>query len=194
MRVRLQKINEKSVALKWNHNAQNRLVTLTGYRIYINEENCAELKAEDQIASINGLQDEGEYRIWVRACCGAIESANSNVVVTRVKRKQRPRQAESDRLMTGSKSSDFSHDMDREEEAVAHNESVEKKLEQIRSSLSSAVNFNHSQSDLQGKTVERKPSPILVNQSKAESEENSSNIGLGKKKQIFWQYYLRGYI
>jgi hypothetical protein len=90
LRVRLQKLNEKSVALKWNHNPKNNLVHLTGYNIYINDELCAELNPEDQIASINGLQDEGEYRIYIKSCCGKhSESESSNLVVTRVKRKQK---------------------------------------------------------------------------------------------------------
>lgn len=87
IRVRLQKLNEKSVALKWNHNQKNFLIELDGYHIYINNELCGTMKATDLIACIDGIQVEGEYRIYIRSFIGDLESANSNEVVTRVKKK-----------------------------------------------------------------------------------------------------------
>ena len=87
LRVRLQKLNEKSVALKWDHNPLNILVDLEGYHVYINEELCGVMKPKDQIASINGIQEEGEYGIHLRAFYGDVESAKSNEVITRVKKK-----------------------------------------------------------------------------------------------------------
>ena len=88
IKVRLQKLNEKRVALKWNHNPKNLLIELNGYNIYINGKLCGKMSPNDMIASINGIQEEGEYRIFIRSFCGDKESENSNQVVTRVKRKQ----------------------------------------------------------------------------------------------------------
>ena len=87
LRVRLQKLNEKRVALKWNHNPQNRLLEVHGYSVYINGKLCGQMSPNDLVASINGIQEEGEYRIVVRAFHGPHESPNSNEVITRVKRK-----------------------------------------------------------------------------------------------------------
>ena len=86
--MRLQKLNEKSVALKWCHNPKNSLIDITGYNIYINNKVCGSMSPNDQIASVNGIQEEGEYRIFIRSSFKDIESENSNEVVTRVKRKQ----------------------------------------------------------------------------------------------------------
>lgn len=87
VRVRLQKLNEKRVALKWNHNPMNQLCEIHGYNIYINGKLCGKMSPNDLVASINGIQEEGEYRIVMRAFYGSHESANSNEVITRVKRK-----------------------------------------------------------------------------------------------------------
>lgn len=87
VRVRLQKLNEKRVALKWNHSPMNQLCEIHGYNIYINGKLCGKMSPNDLVASINGIQEEGEYRIVMRAFYGAHESANSNEVITRVKRK-----------------------------------------------------------------------------------------------------------
>jgi hypothetical protein len=87
LRVRLQKLNEKSVALKWNHNPKNVLVELTGYNVYINEDLLATMRPNDKIASIDGMKEEGEYRIYIKSVCGQIESDISNTVITRVKKK-----------------------------------------------------------------------------------------------------------
>lgn len=140
LRVRLQKLNEKSVALKWNHNPKNFLIALSGYNIYINDELCAELKAEDQIASINGLQEEGEYRIYVKSVCGQQESECSNVVVTRVKRKQKKGADESTANETKDKlKSSFNSEL--EHSAKEKDESMEKALNHIRSSFSTQSEF-----------------------------------------------------
>lgn len=88
IRVRLQKLNEKRVALKWNHNPKNNLTEIHGYSIYINNKLCGKMSPNDLIASINGIQEEGEYRIYIRSFFNSIESENSNEVITRVKRKQ----------------------------------------------------------------------------------------------------------
>ncbi len=182
LRARLQKLNEKSVALKWSHNPKNLLISLTGYNIYINEELCAELNPNDQIASINGLQDEGEYRICVRACCGKLESENSNVVVTRVKRKLKKSNNNfqtNEEMLTNSqgkmpaslKNEDKSGKMNKssgefnnelEASARENDVSVEKKLEQIRNSLLLS-NLNQSNSNVE-------------NISKLEIQENGSVI------------------
>lgn len=45
------------------------------------------MSPNDLVASINGIQEEGEYKIYIRAFFKTIESENSNEVVTRVKRK-----------------------------------------------------------------------------------------------------------
>ncbi|CAF1034133.1 unnamed protein product [Brachionus calyciflorus] len=88
LKVRLQKLNEKSVALKWNHNPKNLLIELAGYNIYINDELCGTMKSSDTIAAINGIQEEGEYRIYLRSFLNEnIESEKSNCVITRVKKK-----------------------------------------------------------------------------------------------------------
>lgn len=87
LRVRLQKLNEKSVALKWNHNPKNALVDLSGYNIYINDDLLATMGPTDKIASIDGMKDEGEYRICIKAICSNVESEASNTVITRVKKK-----------------------------------------------------------------------------------------------------------
>lgn len=87
VRVRLQKLNEKRVALKWNHSPMNQLCEIHGYNIYINGKLCGKMSPNDLLASINGIQEEGEYRIFMRAFYGSHESANSNEVITRVKRK-----------------------------------------------------------------------------------------------------------
>lgn len=87
LKVRLQKLNERSVALKWNHNPKNALLDLTGYNIYINDEMLATMKPSDKIASIDGMKEEGEYRIYIKSVCGQVESESSNVVITRVKKK-----------------------------------------------------------------------------------------------------------
>jgi hypothetical protein len=60
LRVRLQKVNEKSVALKWDHNSANKQVS--GYRIYINDILRGAVKSTDLKALINGIQEEGEYK------------------------------------------------------------------------------------------------------------------------------------
>jgi hypothetical protein len=88
LRVRLQKLNEKRVALKWSQNPKNSLIELTGYNIYINGKICGKMGPTDSIASINGINQEGEYKIFIRSYFADIESENSNEVVTRVKRKQ----------------------------------------------------------------------------------------------------------
>lgn len=88
LRVRLQKLNEKSVALKWNHNPKNNLIELTGYNIYINEDLLATMRGTDKIASIDGIKEEGEYRIYIKSLCSQVESEPSNTVITRVKKKQ----------------------------------------------------------------------------------------------------------
>jgi hypothetical protein len=87
IRVRLQKLNEKRVALKWNHNPLNNLTEIHGYHIYINGKLCGKMSPNDMVASINGIQEEGEYRIFIRSFFRAVESVDSNEVVTRVKRK-----------------------------------------------------------------------------------------------------------
>jgi len=87
IRVRLQKLNERRVALKWNHNPLNNLTEIHGYHIYINGKLCGKMSPNDMVASINGIQEEGEYRIFIRSFFRAIESSDSNEVVTRVKRK-----------------------------------------------------------------------------------------------------------
>lgn len=88
IRVRLQKLNEKRVALKWSMNPKNALIELTGYNIYINGKLCGKMGPNDTIASINGINQEGEYRIHIRSFYANTESEDSNEVVTRVKRKQ----------------------------------------------------------------------------------------------------------
>lgn len=88
LRVRLQKLNEKRVALKWSPNPKNALIELTGYNIYINGKLCGKMGPNDTIASINGINQEGEYKIFIRSYYVNIESDDSNEVVTRVKRKQ----------------------------------------------------------------------------------------------------------
>ncbi len=60
LRVRLQKVNDKSVALKWDHNSSNKQIG--GYRIYINDIQRGTVKATDLRALINGIQEEGEYK------------------------------------------------------------------------------------------------------------------------------------
>lgn len=88
LKVRLQKLNEKSVALKWNHNPKNALVDLSGYNVYINNELLATMAPADKIASIDGMKEEGEYQIFIRAVSGnRVESDSSNVVITRVRKK-----------------------------------------------------------------------------------------------------------
>jgi hypothetical protein len=62
LRVRLQKVNEKSVALKWDHNQLNVNNTIGGYRIYINSILRGTVKPTDMKALINGIQEEGEYK------------------------------------------------------------------------------------------------------------------------------------
>lgn len=63
------------------------MLTLTVTELY----NCTDaLGPNDNIASINGINQEGEYKIFIRSCCANIESEDSNEVVTRVKRKQTP--------------------------------------------------------------------------------------------------------
>jgi hypothetical protein len=62
LRVRLQKVNEKSVALKWDHNQLNVNNTIGGYRIYINSILRGTVKPSDMKALINGIQEEGEYK------------------------------------------------------------------------------------------------------------------------------------
>ncbi len=86
--VRLQKLNEKSVALKWNHNPNN-VFPLHGYNIYINDELCGKMKFSDTVAAINGIQEVGEYRIYVRSFYLEFESENSNQVITRLKKKEK---------------------------------------------------------------------------------------------------------
>ncbi len=54
LRVRLQKLNEKRVALKWAHNPKNYLNEINGYNIYINNKLCGKMSPNDMIASING--------------------------------------------------------------------------------------------------------------------------------------------
>ena len=88
LRVRLQKLNEKRVALKWAINPKNALIELAGYNIYINGKLCGQMGPNDNIASINGINQEGEYKIFIRSYYANIESEDSNEVVTRVKRKQ----------------------------------------------------------------------------------------------------------
>ena len=62
LRVRLQKVNEKSVALKWDHNPLNSEVNISGYKIYINNIMRGTVKSTDLKALINGIQEEGEYK------------------------------------------------------------------------------------------------------------------------------------
>ena len=62
LRVRLQKVNEKSVALKWDHNQSNVNNKIGGYRIYINSVLRGTVKPTDMKALINGIQEEGEYK------------------------------------------------------------------------------------------------------------------------------------
>jgi hypothetical protein len=63
LRVRLQKVNEKSVALKWDHNQLNVNNKIDGYRIYINSILRGTVKPTDIKALINGIQEEGEYKL-----------------------------------------------------------------------------------------------------------------------------------
>ncbi len=104
IRVRLQKLNEKRVALKWNHNPLNNLTEIHGYHIYINGKLCGKMSPNDMVASINGIQEEGEYRIFIRSFFRAVESVDSNEVVTRVKRK--PASEPNDEGNNASKSND----------------------------------------------------------------------------------------
>ena len=69
-------------------NPKNALIELTGYNIYINGKLCGQMGPNDNIASINGINQEGEYKIFIRSYYANIESEDSNEVVTRVKRKQ----------------------------------------------------------------------------------------------------------
>lgn len=87
LKVRLQKLNEKSVALKWNHNPKNSLIDLSGYNVYINNDLLATMAPNDKIASIDGMKEEGEYQIYITAVCDRVESEKSNTVITRVKKK-----------------------------------------------------------------------------------------------------------
>lgn len=129
LKVRLQKLNEKSVALKWNHNPKNLFLEITGYKIYINDELCGTMKSSDTIAAINGIQEEGEYKIYLRAFLNQMESDKSNCVITRVKRKQNKNQTSSsisdetelDNLAKSANLSNISGISDRDE-------SMEKKL------------------------------------------------------------------
>lgn len=87
LKVRLQKLNEKCVTLKWDHNPDNENLKLDGYRVYINGLLRGNLKSNDVKALINGIKEAGEYRITVRAFNDKEESNDSNVVITRVKKK-----------------------------------------------------------------------------------------------------------
>jgi hypothetical protein len=87
LRVRLQKLSEKTVALKWNHNPKNIFIQIAGYNIYINSELCGTMKPDEVSASIDGIQTEGEYKIFIRSFLGNLESPDSNQVITRVKKK-----------------------------------------------------------------------------------------------------------
>jgi hypothetical protein len=206
LRARLQKLNEKSVALKWAHNPRNALISLTGYTIYINEEQCAELNPHDQIASINGLQDEGEYRICVRARCGELESASSNVVVTRVKKKQKKvgtatssnnSTSETAAVNTASavdvkdpvrqirSSADFNNELDAS--AKDKDESIEKKLEQIRNSfILGSSNLNRSSSNVesvrrnQATSDRSRVDAIYKSSTKPAVKNEDEEAGLGK--------------
>jgi len=99
LRVRLQKLSEKSVALKWDHNPNNANTDIAGYRIYINNLIRGTLRASDMIALINGIQEEGEYKILMKSFNEKAESGDSNYVITRVKK--RPNAAHHDESATG---------------------------------------------------------------------------------------------
>lgn len=86
LRVRLQKVNEKSVALKWDHNQLNANNKIIGYRIYINNVVRGTVKPTDMKALINGISEEGEYKITVKTFDDKSESIDSNTVITRVKK------------------------------------------------------------------------------------------------------------
>ncbi|RNA31872.1 centrosomal of 97 kDa [Brachionus plicatilis] len=129
LKVRLQKLNEKSVALKWNHNPKNLFVEITGYKIYINDELCGTMKSSDTIAAINGIQEEGEYKIFLKTFLNKMESDKSNCVITRVKKKHNKNQtsssvsdeAEAENVAKSANLSNISGISDRDE-------SMEKKL------------------------------------------------------------------
>lgn len=64
------------------------------------------MSPNDMIASINGIQEEGEYKIYIRSFFNNIESANSNEVITRVKRKQSEQEESQELTESESKSGD----------------------------------------------------------------------------------------
>ena len=144
LRVRLQKLNEKSVALKWDHNPLNILIDLEGYHVYINEELCGVMKAKDQIASINGIQEEGEYRIHLRAFYGEVESAKSNEVITRVKKKNSSNRSSAKSTSTSNNVSTFAHDTTNNlttNESQMVNESSRKSTPRKRSSIAKSTDL-----------------------------------------------------
>jgi len=136
IRVRLQKLNEKRVALKWTHNPKNYLNEINGYNIYINGKICGKMSPNDMIASINGIQEEGEYKIYIRSFFNNIESANSNEVITRVKRKQTDQEESHELTESESKSGDSINSTDKQNSS---NESIEnQKFESSTSSSTSS--------------------------------------------------------
>ena len=89
LNVRLQKLNEKCVAVKWTHNPKNVFLKLDGYNVYINDELCGRMKSTDQVASIDGIREVGEYRIYLKSYFLDMESEKSNQVITRLKKKSK---------------------------------------------------------------------------------------------------------
>ena len=125
IRVRLQKLSEKTVALKWNHNPKNIFVQLAGYRIYINGELCGTMKPTDVSASIDGIQVEGEYKICVRSFVGPHESLDSNQVITRVKKTPPAPPPDTDSKTGTSELSTSSNESDYGNEDTSENSSVD---------------------------------------------------------------------
>ncbi len=154
IRVRLQKLSEKTVALKWNHNPKNIFIQITGYHIYINSELCGTMKPNDTSASIDGIQTEGEYRICLRSFFGEIESTDSNQVITRVKKTQA---IETD-SKTGTSELSSSSNSDFNNESTSENSSIhsKSKININPNNESSHSSKNKSTSDSTNESMEKK--------------------------------------
>jgi hypothetical protein len=154
LRVRLQKLTEKTVALKWNHNPKNTFLQLTGYNIYINGEVCGTMKPSELCASIDGIQTEGEYKMSVRSFMGEAESPDSNQVITRVKKKPTEPTTTTTTETLSSSSSDYDNEDTSTESSQSKkspnhsdsNISIEKKLNSNSSLTAPNLNINHSKS------------------------------------------------
>jgi hypothetical protein len=144
LRVRLQKLNEKSVALKWNHNAKNLLVELTGYNVYINNDLLATMKASDKIASIDGIKEEGEYRIFIKSVCGQHESEASNTVITRVKKKPTVAASHDDEKNKPKRDTKRSTSSDQSSSASSSESSSSDTSDENESSVEERINENKS--------------------------------------------------